>query len=153
MIYYYHSVSKQFVDKPTLTVTLIFLYLRVCMTAVLCSLYVQWSARLCVYTWAHENDLMEFTLSACVRQWPCGVYHMHMCDSNSEGGGNNDPTVQTHSRGSGGEEEVFVWPDHSVQQQQGQQEVSCCINISAVFIRVHNICVYSMCTFTSWQSS
>ena len=33
---------------------------------------------------------------------------MHMCDSNSEGGGNNDPTVQTHSRGSGGEEEVFV---------------------------------------------
>lgn len=49
---------------------------------------------------------------------------MHICDSNSEGGGNDDPTVQTHSRGSGSEEEVSLRPDHPVQQQQGQQEVS-----------------------------
>ena len=49
---------------------------------------------------------------------------MHICGSNSEGGGNNDPTVQTHRRGSGSEEEVSVRPDHPVQQQQGQQKVS-----------------------------
>lgn len=118
-------------------------------TAVMCEL--QWSEELCVF----DSGLMKFPLFKCVKLWSCGVYCVHICGSNSEGGGNNDPTVQTHRRGSGSEEEVSVRPDHPVQQQQGQQKVSGPTYTAAVLTRstASVLLPWSVGSTTGWQVS